>query len=170
MSCTRSASRRAAPGILGAHVPGGGYHVKTAALGSKPGDFAAKINAHFPDNFKTRGLPTIQGVLALCDLLSGLPRAILDSIEITILRTAGASAVAARRLARVDASRVTIGGCGVQGRRHLRALAIVRPLTHAYAIDADPAQAAAFAAELSPQLGITPNVDLCEQSRTATSA
>ena len=152
----------AAPGILGAHVPGGGYHIKTAALGSEPGYFAAKINANCPDNFKIRGLPTIQGVIALFDLLSGLPLAILDSIEITILRTAAASAVAARRLSRVDASRVTICGCGVQGRSHLRALAIVRPLTHAYAVDADPARAATFAAELSPQLGfaITPNVDL----------
>lgn len=152
----------AAPGILGTHVSGGGYHIKTAALGSKPGYFATKINANFPDNFKTRGLPTVQGVIALFDLASGLPLAILDSIEITILRTAAASAVAARRLARVDASRVTICGCGVQGRSHLRALAIVRPLTHAYAIDADPARAATFAAELSAQLGfgITPNVDL----------
>lgn len=151
-----------APGVLGAHVPGGGYHVKTAALGGEPGYFAAKINANFPDNYNTRGLPTIQGVIALFDLLSGLPLAILDSIEITILRTAAASAVAARRLARVDASHVTICGCGVQGRSHLRALAIVRPLTHAYAIDADPARAATFAAELSTQLGfgITPNVDL----------
>ncbi|HEY7568580.1 MAG TPA: ornithine cyclodeaminase family protein [Gemmatimonadaceae bacterium] len=152
----------AAPGILGVHVLGGGYHIKTAALGSRPGYFAAKINANFPENFRTLGLPTIQGVIALFELESGRPLALLDSIEITILRTAAASAVAARRLALADARRVTICGCGVQGRSHLRALAIVRPLTHAYAIDADPARAATFASELSTALGfaVTPNVDL----------
>lgn len=151
-----------APGVLGAHVTGGGYHVKTAALGSKPGYFAAKINANFPDNFKTRGLPTIQGVIALFDLLSGLPLAILDSIEITILRTAAASAVAARRLARADARTVSIFGCGTQGRSHLRALALVRPLTQAYALDVDAARAASFAEQLGAELDIrvTPNVDL----------
>ncbi len=153
-----------APGILGAHVTGGGYHVKTAALGGDPGYFATKINANFPDNYKARGLPTIQGVIALFDLMSGLPLAILDSIEITILRTAAASAVAARRLARAEAHTVTIYGCGAQGRSHLRALALVRPLTHAYAIDLDNARADAFADELSAELGlrITPNETLAE--------
>ncbi len=151
-----------APGILAAHVTGGGYHVKTAALGGDPGYFAAKINANFPDNARTRGLPTVQGVIALFDLMSGLPLAILDSIEITILRTAAASAVAARRLARTDAHTVTIYGCGVQGRSHLRALALVRPLAHAYAIDLDSARAGTFAEELGSELGIrtTPNEDL----------
>lgn len=151
-----------APGVLAAHLTGGGYHVKTAALGGERGYFAAKVNANFPDNYKTSGLPTIQGVIALFDLLSGLPLAILDSIEITILRTAAASAVAARRLARANARTLTIFGCGAQGRSHLRALALVRPLTHAYALDLDAARAASFAEELSAELGIriTPNEDL----------
>ncbi len=153
-----------APGILGAHVSGGGYHVKTAALGGKPGYFAAKINANFPDNFTTRGLPTIQGVIALFDLTSGKPLAILDSIEITILRTAAASAVAARRLARADARTVTIYGCGTQGRSHLRALALIRPLRRGYAIDIDRDRAASFAKDLSAELGIqvTPNEQLAD--------
>ena len=151
-----------APGVLGAHVTGGGYHIKTAALGGERGYFAAKVNANFPDNYKTRGLPTVQGVIALFDLTSGRPLAILDSIEITILRTAAASAVAARRLALAEARTVTIYGCGVQGRSHLRALALVRPLSHAYAIDLDNERAASFAKDLSAELGIsiTPNEQL----------
>ncbi|MGQ0641422.1 MAG: ornithine cyclodeaminase family protein [Gemmatimonadaceae bacterium] len=145
-----------APGVLGAHVPGGGFHVKTAALGSRGrGYFAAKINANFPDNHARHGLPTIQGVIALFELDTGKTLAVLDSIEITILRTAAASAVAARRLARAGAKVVTIYGCGEQGRSHLRALALVRQITHAYAIDVDRARAGAFAKELSSELGIT---------------
>lgn len=46
-----------APGILGVHVFGGGYHVKTAALGGKPGYFAAKINANFRITSTRAGCP-----------------------------------------------------------------------------------------------------------------
>ena len=102
-----------APGILGAHVAGGGFHIKTAALGKY---FAAKVNANYPDNPRLRSLPTVQGVITLFDLPSGKPLAVLDSIEITIQRTAAASAVAARALARSDAHTVTVYGCGVQGK------------------------------------------------------
>lgn len=143
-----------APGILGAHAPGGGFHIKTAALGTSPGYFAAKVNANFPDNQAQYGLPTIQGVIALFDLVSGKPLALLDSIEITILRTAAASAVAARHLAREDSHVVTICGCGAQGQSHLRALSLVRRINGAFAIDLDRNRATAFAELLGAELGI----------------
>ncbi len=143
-----------APGILGAHVPGGGFHIKTAALGNSPGYFATKVNANFPDNQDRHGLPTVQGVIALFDIVSGKPLALLDSIEITILRTAAASAVAARHLAREDSQIVTICGCGAQGQSHLRALSLVRRITGAFAIDLDPSRAAKFAEQLGTELGI----------------
>ncbi|MGH7712872.1 MAG: ornithine cyclodeaminase family protein [Gemmatimonadaceae bacterium] len=151
-----------APSVLGAHVDGGGFHVKTAALGSAPGYFAAKINANFPSNFARHGLPTIQGVIALFDLATGKPLALLDSIEITILRTAAASAVAARYLARADSHVVTICGCGEQGRSHLRALALVRSISRAFAIDVDSERAVSFANDLGSELGISiiPNAPL----------
>ncbi len=151
-----------APGVLAAHVSGGGFHVKTAALGSSPGYFAAKINANFPDNARRFALPTIQGVIALFDLVSGRPLALLDSIEITILRTAAASAVAARYLARADAGVVTVCGCGAQGESHLRALTHVRPIRRAFALDVDRDRAARFADALGAELGIevTPNEPL----------
>jgi ornithine cyclodeaminase/alanine dehydrogenase-like protein (mu-crystallin family) len=82
-----------APGVLGAHVDGGGLHIKTAVLGSGSGYFAAKINANFPGNPERYGLPAIQGMIGLFDTANGRPLALLDSIEITTLRTAAASAV-----------------------------------------------------------------------------
>jgi alanine dehydrogenase len=81
--------------------------------------FAAKLNANFPTNPRDRGLPTIQGVLALCDARVGTPLAIMDSIELTIVRTAAATAVAARYLAVEDAAIVAIIGCGAQARAQL---------------------------------------------------
>lgn len=143
------------PGVLGVHLPAGGFHIKTAALGGTPSYFTAKINANFPENPKLRGLPTIQGVIALFDATDGRPLALLDSIEITILRTAAASALATRHLALPRAGTVTIVGCGNQGRAHLRALMHVRPLTQAFALDLDPTTLREFAGEMAEELGLT---------------
>ena len=142
-------------GLLGAHVPGGGFHTKTAGIArGARAYFAAKTNANFPDNPRLRGLPTIQGVIALFDAGSGELLALLDSIEVTSLRTAAATAVAAKYLARDDASTVTICGCGEQGRSHLRALSQVRPLRSAFAFDVDGERAARYAADMRAELGL----------------
>ena len=146
--------RTIAAGVLGTHVPGGGFHVKTAGLTGAPPRFAMKINANFPSNPAQRGLPTIQGVISLHDAEDGRLLALLDSMEVTILRTAAATAVAARRLAREDAGVVTIAGCGNQGRSQLRALGRVRSLRRAFAWDVDAGAAARYAEEMSRELGI----------------
>src|SRR5205814_226915 len=53
----RRAQGAATPsGVLGVHVPGGGFHVKAAALTRGRAYFAAKINANFPDNPARRGI------------------------------------------------------------------------------------------------------------------
>jgi ornithine cyclodeaminase/alanine dehydrogenase-like protein (mu-crystallin family) len=64
------------------------------------------------------------------------------------------SAVAARHLARADASVATIVGCGEQGDIQLRAMAAVRPLRRAWAVDIDRNKARAYAAHLSRDLDI----------------
>jgi alanine dehydrogenase len=140
----------AAPGILGFPVPDGGFHIKVAAFGSY---FAAKVNANFPGNPDRYGLSTIQGVIALFDVIRGGPLALMDSIEITALRTAAASGVAARHLAGANASSATIVGCGVQGQFQLQAIHLVRPLRQAWAVDADPDRASAFGKDMTSRLG-----------------
>ncbi|HEX9478340.1 MAG TPA: ornithine cyclodeaminase family protein [Methylomirabilota bacterium] len=142
------------PGVLGLPVPDGGFHIKAAGLRLARFYVAAKINANFPDNMARRGLPTIQGVVVLSDGETGLPLALIDSMEITALRTGAATAVAARYLARPEAHVATIVGCGRQGRIQLAALARVRPLERVHAVDADPGLAARFAREMSAQLGL----------------
>jgi alanine dehydrogenase len=49
-----------------------------------------------------RGLPTQQSTIVLVDLERGTPEAFLDGGSVTLYRTAAASAVATRRLARDD--------------------------------------------------------------------
>lgn len=140
--------------VLGIHVGDGGFHVKAAGLlGEKP-VFAAKVNANFPANPTRRCLPTIQGVIVLFDAESGEPLAMMDSIEITSLRTAAATAVAVKYLARDDARAVTICGCGEQGRSQLRAIAAVRAIATVRAFDTDADRATRYAGDMSAELAI----------------
>lgn len=145
-------------GVLGTHVEGGGFHVKTAGLLGSRSYFAMKINANFPGNPAQRGLPTIQGVLSLHDATDGRLLALLDSMEITVIRTAAATAVAAKRLAREDAGVVTIAGCGLQGRSQLRALATVMRVRAVHAWDVDADAATRYAREMSAELGVAVTV------------
>lgn len=142
------------PGALGHPVVDGGFHVKAASLELGRPYFAAKTNGNFFHNAERFGLPRIQGVILLCDAENGTPLALMDSIEITILRTGAATAVAAKYLARPDATVATIAGCGVQGRVQLRALAQVLPIGKAHAYDLVLEVARRFAQELGPELGI----------------
>lgn len=145
--------KAAQPGTLSTPVAGGAFHVKAGVLPLERRYFAAKVNGNFPGNPAARGLPTIQGVVVLADADDGRILALMDSVELTARRTAAATAVAARRLARPDASVVTIYGCGVQGRAQLEALAAVVPLRLAHAVDRDPGRARRFAEDLAPRLG-----------------
>ncbi|MBZ5705927.1 MAG: ornithine cyclodeaminase family protein [Acidobacteriia bacterium] len=146
--------KAAPPGVLGVNVEGGGFHIKAGVLALRQSYFAAKVNANFPDNRKRFDLPTIQGVIVLCDATNGRPLAVMDSMEITAQRTGAATAVAAKYLARQNSTVVTICGCGSQGRYQLRALAQVLPLSKVYACDISSDQAKQFASEMSRELGL----------------
>src|SRR6266513_5515446 len=143
-----------APGILAVKTAHGGLHVKAGLL---PGDrsyIVAKLNTNFARNRVEYDLPTIQGLIALYDGDDGRPLAVLDSIDITIKRTAAASAVAAKYLARPDSSIATICGCGQQAAAQLRALAAVLPLWKIYAFDSNYAAAEEFARRLAKELDL----------------
>ena len=135
------------PELLSLHSELGGLHVKAAVWMNGSHYFVAKANANFPSNPKTHGLPTIQGVIILCDAATGVLLALIDSIEITALRTGAATAVAARKLARADSRVMTICGCGRQGQVQLQSVLHVLPIQTVYAYDLDPAAAQRFAAE-----------------------
>jgi len=143
-----------APGILGVRTQSGGLHVKTAYLSGAKNYIAAKLNTNFPQNRERFGLPTIQGVILVYEAENGRLLAVLDSMEITLQRTAAATAVAAKYLARKNSLVATICGCGVQSRAQLRALSLMLPLRRAYAFDVDSNASLRFAAELSRELKI----------------
>jgi alanine dehydrogenase len=144
----------------------GGFHAKGALLRREDGAafVAIKINSNFPGNPAHHGLPTIQGAIVLSDARDGSLLAIMDSIEVTLRRTAAASALAARHLARRDAATLTLCGCGEQARAQLAALAYEFPLRRVYAWDIDARAAAVFADEMSTRLGLE---ILCAEDRAA---
>jgi ornithine cyclodeaminase/alanine dehydrogenase-like protein (mu-crystallin family) len=144
------------------HTEGGGFHVKVGLLDLDRTYFAAKVNGNFPENGSRCGLPTIQGVIVLCDARYGTPLAVMDSRDITALRTAAATAVAAKCLAREDSRTITICGCGNQGRVQLKALLCVRDLQDVFAYDKDGENVVRFARELASDLkiAVVPTDDL----------
>jgi len=145
----------APPSVLGVHVPSGGFHIKagTLAVGSRA-YFAAKANANFPSNPDRVGLPSIQGVLVLCDAEVGTPLLVADSSRLTELRTAAATAVAARHLSRPVSSVATLVGCGAQAFSQLGALGSVRRLRRVILIDRVEQRAVDLAARLRDASGV----------------
>jgi alanine dehydrogenase len=146
--------RLPAPGILGIKSKQGGLHIKAGLLPGERDYIVAKLNTNFPRNRAEHDLPTIQGLIVLCGGEDGRPLAVLDSIDITIKRTAAASAVAAKYLARPDSSVATLCGCGQQGLAQLRAISAVLPLRKIHVFDSDSGAADRFADSQAAELGI----------------
>ena len=107
----------------------------------------------FPENYK-RGLPYITGLLILNDPETGVPVSVMDCVWITAMRTAAATAVAARRLARSDSSVLGILGCGVQGRTNTEALKVLFPLARVMAYDVRPEAVESFAQYVATELDL----------------
>lgn len=145
----------------------GKFHIKSALRDGDRPLFVAKINANYPGN-PALGMPTIQGILALFDADNGRPLALMDSGALTAVRTAAATAVAARFLAPPDATTVAIIGCGTQALQHIRALRVVREISAVRALDVDLAAAETFARAVREECDVA--VEVCDDLRAATSA
>ena len=113
-------------------LPGGGRYVMSTLAVGADGLTVVKTVTVSPDN-PARGLPSINGAIQAHDAETGLLKAVLDANWITAVRTAGLSAVAARRLASSGAESVAFIGTGVQARSHLDALAALFPLRRIHA-------------------------------------
>lgn len=106
-----------------------------------------KLVTVFPGN-GARGLPAVAAVFALFDGEDGRPLALLEASELTARRTACSSALAADYLARDDARRLLVVGCGTLAAHMVRAHACVRDYRHIDIWGRDPAKAAALATRL----------------------
>jgi len=131
----------------------GEIDVKTAYV---PGldSLAMKMSPGFFNNPKL-GLPSLNGLMVVFSARTGLVEALLlDNGYLTDIRTAAAGGVAAKWLARTNATRAGILGTGLQARLQLEALTLVRPIAEAMVWGRDASKAEALAGEMSGKLSI----------------
>ena len=92
------------------------------------GNMGVKIATVFPDN-AAQGFPAVFASYILMSAKTGVPVAVLDGTEITLRRTAAASALASRFLSRSDSSRLLMVGTGNLAPHLIAAHATARQLT-----------------------------------------
>lgn len=92
------------------------------------GQLGLKIGGFWFDN-PERGMDRHQSTVLLVDPETGRPRAVVAGNTLTALRTAAASAVSVRHLARPDANTLAVIGTGRQALAQIAAIATERSLT-----------------------------------------
>ena len=126
-----------------------------------------KVVTHFPDNSE-QSLPTQQGNYLLLDGKTGRPLASMDAPALTARRTAAASALAAKYLARPDAERLLMVGTGALASHLIEAHASVRPIKQVVVWGRNPEKAQKLAHRLSRRhLTLTATDDLANAVRGA---
>ena len=110
----------------------------------EPECFGVKLVSLIPRN-KPPQYSSHLGIVLLFEVEHGQPVAMLDAAEITAIRTAAASGLATRLLAKPDASDLAILGAGEQASSHLAAMLCVRKLRRIRVWGRDEDKAAAFA-------------------------
>jgi len=110
-------------------APDGRYMMATLSASDDLGVIAVK-SVMVNDRNKARGLAGINGAIMLLDAETGLLRAVIGANWVTAVRTAGLSAVAAKRLAEPQSETLALIGTGVQAESHMRAFHDMFPLKH----------------------------------------
>lgn len=146
------------PGKLFGVMPG---------LLTAPGAFGVKVISVFGDPSRP-GRSAHRGVVIAFDRETGHVKCMADAGEITRIRTAAASAVATDALARRDACRLAIFGCGEQAETHLRAISRVRELEVVLVWGRTPEAASKFAAHMQAEMGL--NIRAVSDGREAAAA
>ena len=154
----------------------GGHLFVMPAASKSLGCYGAKLISLTPSN-AAKGLPAIRGSYLLFESDTGAAVALIDASSLTAIRTAAASSLAARLLARPDAATCGIFGTGVQARTHVDAMRAVRAIREIRIWGRDADKAKRLAQELSSSTGLTvtahqdpAEVAACDLICTVTSA
>jgi alanine dehydrogenase len=129
---------------------GGSFRVMSATMPAV-GAFGLKTLTGYPG----KRLPgETYFVLLLFSTETGALRAVMAATHLTGIRTGAATGVAAKYLARADATVLGVFGAGVQARQQIAALMTVRPISSIKIFDVDQVKAASLAAQLSDQFKV----------------
>ena len=125
-----------------------------AFIGGDLNALGLKVVTVYPDNPSQHDLPTTLGTLMLCDPETGKAVAIMDAGYLTAVRTGAASGVATKYLAREECKTCVVFGAGVQAKKQLEAMKLIRPPEKTFVIDINADAARAFSAEMSEELAL----------------
>jgi ornithine cyclodeaminase len=100
------------------------------------------------------GRPMVQGFVTLFEHATGNLLTIIEGAEITAIRTAAASGLATRYLARTDAKTHAIFGTGVQAVTHIDAIAAVRSIEEVIIWGRDDDKASKLASDQAARTGL----------------
>lgn len=167
----RTVSRGGAELPLRHVVPVGGGNMMGVMSGAidAPHCYGVKLVSLFPGN-PEKGLSSHRGAVVLFEAETGGAVAMMDAGLLTAIRTAAASAVATRALAREDAASLVLIGYGEQAEHHLDAMMAVRPISRLHVAGRSEAHAEAFAAravDLYPRLKVAHGTDVRAAVETA---
>jgi len=110
--------------------------------------FSLKLVTVYPGNLQ-RGLPTINAVVIVLDAETGVAKLVAEARALTGLRTAAATAVSVKYLARRDSELVGIVGCGYQAVWQTRVLADMLKGVKFLAYDIDGERMKAFVKQVA---------------------
>ncbi|MGM0985833.1 MAG: ornithine cyclodeaminase family protein [Pseudomonadota bacterium] len=148
------------------HRPDGEATMLLMPAWERAGYIGVKMVNVFPQN-ADHGLPAIAGVYLLSEGAHGRPLACIDGSELTRRRTAAASALAARELARDEAASLLVVGTGKLAPMVIEAHAAVRPISRVRIWGRHPAKAERLAAEYADRFDAAAVTDLEAATREA---
>ena len=121
------------------------FGLKSGYLDLEKGEvLGLKAGGYWLENQQRHGLPNHRATLLLIDPDTGEALAVMPANTITRMRTAAAGAVAARHLAREDASTVAVLGTGEQAHAQLEALRLTRKIAKILVWGRTPAAVASY--------------------------
>ena len=132
---------------------GGGSFGLMPGSALDPPFFGAKVISLLPGN-PAKGLPMVQGYVSLFDHESGKPVALIEGALVTAIRTAAASGLATRVLARKDARTHGIFGTGVQAVTHIDAVNCARDIAEILVWGRDADKTKQFARQQSERVQV----------------
>jgi ornithine cyclodeaminase/alanine dehydrogenase-like protein (mu-crystallin family) len=126
----------------------GGFGMLAMPARSEELNLAAFKFLTLVDGNRALGIPGVMGELTLLDATTGAACARLPAEDVTLLRTAGCSAVATDLLAPAEADSLVLFGSGPQAAHHAAAMLAIRPIKRVLVCGRDHNRAAKLVADL----------------------
>jgi len=128
------------------------------SVSDKLENLGIKVVNVVPEN-RSRNMKTINGIVLLFDINTGVPKALLEGSYITQIRTGAISGVATKYLAKKDAKILGIIGTGEQAKGLCKAICTVRDIKKVILFNRTRDKAKLFAAYVEGEIGIETDVE-----------